>query len=163
MHLYGRLEDVEGSTVYFSDDLPERLAFADQQFDREFRRLFDAYIAAAGIAAPPDDRPPPDDFQPPIITELELDQEGIRSVVWATGYKLDFGWVHLSIFDEWGYPRHERGVTEYPGLYAVGLPWLHSEPSSVFAGVGADAEHVVSHIAQHRAGRGARSARASRD
>jgi putative flavoprotein involved in K+ transport len=54
------------------------------------------------------------------------------------------------VFDEWGYPRHERGVVEHPGLYAVGLRWLHSEPSSVFAGVGADAEHVVNHIVANR-------------
>jgi putative flavoprotein involved in K+ transport len=150
MHLYGRLDDIDGTTIYFTDDLLERLSFADKRFDAEFRALFDGYIAAAGIDAPPDDRPPPDDFQPPIITEIDLDEEGIQSVVWATGYRLDFGWVDLPIFDEWGYPRHERGVTEYPGLYAVGLPWLYSEPSSVFAGVGADAEHVVAHIKRTR-------------
>jgi putative flavoprotein involved in K+ transport len=63
---------------------------------------------------------------------------------------LDFGWVDLPVMDEWGYPRHTRGVTEWPGLYAVGLPWLYSEPSSVFAGVGADAAHVVEHIARQR-------------
>ena len=68
--------------------------------------------------------------------------------MWATGYRLDFSWVELSIFDEWGYPRHQRGVTDHPGLYAVGLRWLHSEPSSVFAGVGADAEHIVEHLAK---------------
>jgi putative flavoprotein involved in K+ transport len=152
MHLYGRVEDVDGATVYFSDDLPDRLAFADKQFDEELRPLFDAYIAGAGIDAPADDRPPPDDYEPPIITEIDLEAEGIRSVVWATGYELDFSWVKLPVFDEWGYPRHERGVTEYPGLYAVGLPWLYSEPSSVFAGVGADAEHVVAHIVQRRMG-----------
>jgi hypothetical protein len=54
--------------------------------------------------------------------------------------------VALPVLDEWGYPRHLRGVTAYPGLYAVGLPWLYSEPSSVFAGVGADAAHVVEHL-----------------
>ena len=68
-------------------------------------------------------------------------------MVWATGYRLDFGWVDLPVLDEWGYPRHTRGVTTHPGLYAVGLPWLHSQPSAVFAGVGADAAHIVEHIA----------------
>jgi len=58
--------------------------------------------------------------------------------------------VDLPVFDQWGYPRQVRGVTEHPGLYAVGLPWLYSEPSSVFAGIGADTAHVVEHIAQHR-------------
>jgi putative flavoprotein involved in K+ transport len=150
VRLHGRLESTSGVCVRFSDDLAERLAAVDKGFDEELRPGFDAFIAAAGIDAPPDDRPPPDDFVPPTSTELDLDAAGIGAVVWATGYQLDFGWVDLPVMDEWGYPRHTRGVTEYPGLYAVGLPWLYSEPSSVFAGVGADAEHVVAHIAQRQ-------------
>lgn len=150
IQLYGKLEAASGTRVKFSADLAERLTFADTMFDQELKPLFDAYIAAAGIVAPKDDRPPPDPFTPQAITDLDLDGAGIRSVLWATGYKLDFSWVELPIFDEWGYPRHVRGVTEHPRLYAVGLPWLYSEPSSVFAGVGADAEHVVQHIVQSR-------------
>lgn len=147
VRLYGRMESAAGACVRFSDDLAERLAAVDKAFEEEFRPAFDAYIAAAGIEAPPDDRPPRDDFVPRTSSELDLDAERIGSVVWATGYELDFGWVDLPIMDEWGYPRHTRGVTVHPGLYAVGLPWLYSEPSSVFAGVGADAKHVVEHIA----------------
>jgi putative flavoprotein involved in K+ transport len=150
VHLYGRLEAIDGTTVRFSDDLAERLRFADTRFDQEFRPLFDAYIGAAGIDAPPDDRSPPDGFVPATSTELDLERAGVRSLVWATGYRLDFGWVQLPVFDEWGYPKHVRGVTTCPGLYAIGLPWLHSEPSSVFAGVGADAAHIVEHLARHR-------------
>jgi putative flavoprotein involved in K+ transport len=150
MHLFGRLESAAGTRLRFSADLAERLTFADTQFDVEFRPLFDAYIAAAGVDAPPDDRGPRDTFVPPTSTELDLDAAGVRTVIWATGYRLDFGWVDLAIFDEWGYPRHQRGVTEQPGLYAVGLPWLYSEPSSVFAGVGADAAHIVNHLVKHR-------------
>jgi putative flavoprotein involved in K+ transport len=150
LRLHGRLESASGTRVTFSDDLAERLAFADAWFDRELKPLFDAFIAATGIDAPPDDRPPPDDFVPPTETALDLDAAGIRAVLWATGYRQDFGWVKLPIFDEHGYPRHTRGVTVQPGLYAVGLPWLHSEPSSVFAGVGADARHVVEHLAGRR-------------
>ncbi|URN10621.1 hypothetical protein LUW74_18120 [Actinomadura madurae] len=147
MRLYGRLESADGAAVRFTGDLAERLAFAETHFDEEFRPLFDAYIAAAGIDAPLDDRPPADTFTPDTATELDLDAAGIRTVVWATGFGLDFSWVDVPVFDEWGYPRHVRGVTEHPGLYAVGLRWLHSEPSSVFAGVGADAAHIVGHIA----------------
>jgi putative flavoprotein involved in K+ transport len=146
IRLYGRLESASRTTVRFSNDLEQRLAFADSGFDKELRPLFDAYIAAAGIDAPPDDRPPYDTYAPETVTELDLDAAGVASVVWATGYRLDFGFVDLPIFDEWGYPRHERGVTEHPGLYAIGLRWLHSEPSSVFAGVGADAAHIVEHM-----------------
>jgi putative flavoprotein involved in K+ transport len=155
MHLYGRLEAVDGVELEFSSDLAERLRFADSKFDEEFRPLFDAYIAAAGVDAPPDDRPTSDDFVPPVVTRLDLDVAGIGSVIWATGYGLDFSWVDLPIFDEWGYPRHVRGVTEQPGLYAVGLPWLYSEPSSVFAGVGDDARYVVEHLVAHSRNRAA--------
>ena len=151
VRLYGRLESASGSRIRFRDDLEEGLAVADHGFDEQFRPLFDAYIAAAGIDAPADDRPPGDDFVPAKRTELDLEAAGISAIVWATGYQMDFGWVDLpDLFDEWGYPRHRRGVTEFPGLYAVGLKWLHSEPSSVLAGVGADAEHVVNHIAAQR-------------
>jgi putative flavoprotein involved in K+ transport len=82
--------------------------------------------------------------------DLDLDAAGVGAVVWATGYQLDFGWVDLPVLDEWGYPRHRRGVTTHPGLYAVGLRWLHSEPSSVLAGVGADAAHIVEHLVERR-------------
>jgi putative flavoprotein involved in K+ transport len=150
IHLYGRLEAASGVRAQFTGDLAERLTFADTMFHQEFAPLFDAYIGAAGIVAPPDNRPPPDEFTPPASTDLDLEGAGIRSVLWATGYRLDFSWVKLPIFDQWGYPRHIRGVTEQPGLYAVGLPWLHSEPSSVFAGIGADAAHVVEQIARSR-------------
>jgi len=118
--------------------------------------MFDAYIAAANIDAPRDDRPPYDDFMPSTATTLDLDAAGIGTVLWATGYELNFGWVELPVFDEWGYPRHVRGVTTVPGLYAIGLRWLYSEPSSVFAGVGLDAAHIVEHISTTRRSAGSR-------
>jgi putative flavoprotein involved in K+ transport len=71
---------------------------------------------------------------------------GVGTIVWATGYQLDISWMDLPLFDQWGYPRHTRGVTTHPGLYAVGLRWLHSGPSSVLAVAGADAAHIVEHI-----------------
>jgi putative flavoprotein involved in K+ transport len=147
IRLYGRLESADGSSVRFSDDLAERLAFGDRTFDERMRPLFDAYNDAAGVGAPPDDRPPPDGFVPPTSTELDLDAAGIATVLWATGYRLDFGWVDIPVLDQWGYPRHERGVTAHPGLYAVGLPWLHTQASAAFPGVAADAAHIVEHIA----------------
>jgi putative flavoprotein involved in K+ transport len=162
VHLYGQLESAAGTIVRFSDDLEKRLAIADSAFDVKFKPMLDAYIASAGIDAPADDRPPYDTLLPPTITELDLDAAGIRSIIWATGYRLDFGWVDLPIFDEWEYPRHVRGVTTHAGLYAVGLPWLHSEPSSLFAGIGADAAHIVEHIVRReQSGHGHRAATSS--
>ncbi|HEX8760727.1 MAG TPA: hypothetical protein VF734_12310, partial [Pseudonocardiaceae bacterium] len=88
-----------GAAVQFSDGLEARLAFADQGFDKEFRPMFDAYIAAAGIDAPSDDRRPYDDFMPTTTTELHLDAAGVGAVVWATGYRLGFGWVDVPVLD----------------------------------------------------------------
>jgi putative flavoprotein involved in K+ transport len=67
-------------------------------------------------------------------------------VLWATGYRPDFGWIDVPLFDEHGWPVQERGVTASRGLYFVGVHWLHKRKSSLFLGVGEDAEHVVSHL-----------------
>ncbi len=85
-----------------------------------------------------------------MILELDLKSVGITIVIWATGYKFDFGIVKLPIFDEDGYPVQKRGVTEYPGLYFVGLPFLHTAKSGLLSGVGDDAAHVASVIATSR-------------
>ena len=76
-----------------------------------------------------------------------LDAEGITSVIWCTGYGLDFGFLDIPVLDQWNYPRHRRGVTEVPGLYAVGLPWLTKHLSATLSVVGDDAEFVAGHIA----------------
>jgi putative flavoprotein involved in K+ transport len=76
-----------------------------------------------------------------------LKSAGIISVIWATGYKFDFSMVKLPVFDEDGYPVQKRGVTEYPGLYFVGLPFLDTGKSGLLFGVGENAAHIVSVIA----------------
>jgi putative flavoprotein involved in K+ transport len=67
------------------------------------------------------------------------------TVIWASGYKFDSSMIHLPVRDADGYPIQTRGITEYPGLYLLGLPWLHSRKSGLLYGGGEDA-HVVSHL-----------------
>ena len=81
------------------------------------------------------------------IRELDLADSGIMSVVWATGFRRDFGWIDAPVFDERAEPIHRRGVTGCAGLYFLGLPWLHKLKSSVLCGVGDDAAHLADHIA----------------
>lgn len=141
--LHGKVLGVDGSTVRFGDDVAEKVAFAEADFDVHLRPMFDAFAEATGLDLPQD---PPVAGRGPVPegeAGLDLEAEGIAAVVWATGYRLDFSWLGLPILDEWGYPRHRRGVTVQPGLYAIGLPWLHTEPSSVIPGVGPDAAHLV--------------------
>ncbi|AXJ10241.1 NAD(P)/FAD-dependent oxidoreductase [Arthrobacter sp. PM3] len=148
VRLHGRFEGTDDGVLTFSDDLPARLALVEAGFGQRMGRLADAYIAAAGIDAPPAEPAPADDWLPAGSgARLDLDAEGVTSVIWCTGYGLDFGFLDLPVLDEWNYPRHTRGVTEVPGLYAVGLPWLTRHASATLSLVGADAEYVAGHIA----------------
>jgi putative flavoprotein involved in K+ transport len=82
---------------------------------------------------------------------LDLNGAGISTVIWATGFQYDFGWVHLPIFAQKGEtapePVHRRGITDIAGDYFLGLQWLSKRKSSLMAGVGEDAEFIARHIA----------------
>ena len=80
-----------------------------------------------------------------------LDQAARTSVVWATGYRMDLGWILDADFDEQGYPVHQAGVSPARGLYFMGLPWLTTRGSGFIPGVGADAEKIAGHIAARAA------------
>jgi putative flavoprotein involved in K+ transport len=71
----------------------------------------------------------------------------VANVVWCTGYRPAFDWIHLDVFDQEGQPVHDRGVTAEPGLYFIGLFFLTSAASSLVGGVGRDAEYIARHIA----------------
>jgi putative flavoprotein involved in K+ transport len=148
VRLHGHFEGPDDDVLTFSDDLPVRLALAESAFGQRMKVILDAYIAATGINTPPAETAPAGDWQPAESgARLDLDAERITSVIWSTGYGLDFGFLDIPVLDQWNYPRHTRGVTEVPGLYTVGLPWLTRHASSTVAGVGADAEYVAGHIA----------------
>jgi putative flavoprotein involved in K+ transport len=147
INLYGRGLDAEGSEIRLATDLAENLEAIDAGCNQLLRRV-DAYIANAGIDAPESDVEPVD-WRPLSEPEtLDLKKAGITSVIFATGYRLDFDWIDLPIFDDDKYPRYERGVTEVPGLYFLGLHWLYTWGSGTFIHVGRDAEYVIDHIAR---------------
>ncbi|MDR6986002.1 putative flavoprotein involved in K+ transport [Paenarthrobacter nitroguajacolicus] len=147
MHLHGHLESIDDGDITFSDDLPERLAAVESAFGQRSRRAIDAYIAAAGIDAPEQAPLEADDWLPNEPAQVNLADANITSVLWASGYKLDFTVVDLPLVDEWGYPKHSRGVTEISGLFVVGLPWLTRHYSSIVGGVGLDSEYVAGRVA----------------
>src|SRR3974390_3269488 len=89
-----------------------------------------------------------DGFAQPILTELDLAAADITNVIWGTGYAFDFSMVKLPVLDGDGFPVQARGVTAYPGLFFVGLPWLHSAKSGLIYGVGEDASFVADRIAE---------------
>jgi putative flavoprotein involved in K+ transport len=145
--LLGHIQSIEEDKIVLVPDLKENLANADK-IETEIVEGIDTYIEKSGQNVPEETLPKlMDGFEVEEHLEVDLKSAGITSVIWATGFKFDFGLVNLPIFDEDGYPIQTRGVTEYPGLYFIGLPFLHTSQSGLIAGVGDDAAHVVSAIA----------------
>jgi putative flavoprotein involved in K+ transport len=145
MSLHGLLVSVDGGVASFADDLKLNLDVADATYNR-INAGIDRWISRHGIDTEqgpsvyePVWQPPPGPPAP-----LDLGAAGITSVVWCTGFRPDWSWVDVPFLDENGYPEHERGVVAAsPGLYVLGLPWLHTWGSGRFAGVARDAEHVA--------------------
>ncbi len=145
MRLYGRLTGISGTRAGFAPDLARNLDSADA-VSEGIKDSIDAFIAGRGIAAPAEARRPPvwqPDREP---GELDLAASGISAVVWATGFRREYSWLELPVFDGRGYPVHTRGVTSCPGLYVLGLPWQYTWGSGRFCGVGRDAAHLAEHI-----------------
>jgi putative flavoprotein involved in K+ transport len=152
--LLGHLRGICGSHIVLAPDLKDNLAAADR-FAAEFTRAVDEYVDRTQLPAPVETLPVlRDGFEQDMVTELDLRATGIRTVIWATSYRFDYTFVRLPILDSDGFPIQKHGVTEYPGLYFVGLPWLHKAKSGLLYGVGEDAAYVAERIALHaRSGR----------
>lgn len=144
MKLYGHLLSGEGSQLSFAEDLIMNLDNADAVATR-INRTIEQYITESGIEAPAD-KTEANTWEPPVLTEIDLAEEGISSIVWATGYGLDFSWVKAPVFDHTGYPIYDRGVTELAGLYFTGLNWLWTWGSGRICSTGDDAKYIVDHI-----------------
>lgn len=150
MVLLGRTESCHDGALQLAADLAENLARGDASYTALLDEA-DAYVARNGLDLPeePEARrvePDPDCVRNP-LRRLDLAQAGITSVIWATGFALDYGWMKVDAFDANGRPRHQRGVSVEPGIYFLGLPWQSRRGSSFIWGVWHDARHVADQIA----------------
>jgi len=157
--LLGRVVAVDGGKARLGDDLRDCIAFADE-WAVKLRKDIDTFIESRDIDAPEAE---PDPGEPPLPDlrgsdgwrSVDLQEAGITSVVWCTGFDADWSWVKIDVFDGRGRPRHLGGVTESPGLYFLGFPWLSKRKSGILYGVGEDAARIVRHIERDGlAGRG---------
>ncbi len=153
MILVGRTESCTDGVVRFAPDLVENLRAGDENHDALLDEA-DAYIARNGLDLPeePDarDRVPDADCIARPILSLDLAQAGIGTIIWATGFVADYGWMQVDAFDESGKPRHQRGVSSEPGIYFLGLPWQSRRGSSFIWGVWHDAKYVADQIVIQR-------------
>lgn len=148
--LVGRAESYANGTMHFASDLAENIAAGDADYLSVLDSA-DAHIEREGLDFPeePEARtigPEPDCVKNPIL-ELDLAKSGITTIIWATGYALDFGWLQFDVMDERGRPAHQRGVSKVPGFYFLGLAWLSRRASPFIWGVWHDAKYIAEHIA----------------
>jgi putative flavoprotein involved in K+ transport len=117
-----------------AQDLKENLAKAEQ-FEADFVRNIDEYIAKSGMDFPEEKLLElRDGYDAEDVRELSLKDANITSVIWATGYGFDFSMVLLPVFDSDGFPVEKRGGTAFAGLFFAGLPWLHNTKSGLLFG-----------------------------
>lgn len=148
VRLTGRLRALSATTAAFADDLADTVGTAQARLDRTLATV-DRYAEASGAALEPPDRPPAVPV-PPTPSTMDLLRTGITGVVWATGYRPRYPWLAVPVLDRGGRIRHHRGVTDVPGLYAIGLRFQHRRNSTFVDGARHDAAYLVEHISADR-------------
>ena len=151
--LLGRLTAVKGTKLALAPDLEENLAKGDEWL-ANFKKLVDDYVAKNKLDFPTDSSPRLEGGASAPILELDLSSAGITSIIWATGFGNDYDWLKLPRLDEHREPVHERGVTQFPGIYFVGLRWLYKQKSGFlsFGGPAEDAAYLAEQIAARHNG-----------
>ena len=142
MQLYGRLLDVAGGTLAVRRRPRARTSTRPTRSPRASRPASTSSSPSAAIDAPPADALSPVWGPPQERRDAGPRAAGIRSIVWCIGFRADYRWIDLPVFDGRGQPAHVRGVTAVPGLYFLGLPWLYTWGSGRFSGVARDAKHI---------------------
>jgi putative flavoprotein involved in K+ transport len=154
MTLLGTTKSFDDGVLTFAADLADNLTKGDEDHLSLLDEA-DAYVRDYGVDLPEEPtaretRSTPACVTDPIL-ELNLADADIQSIVWATGFALDFGWLKTDAVDAKGQPVHHRGVSAEPGIYFVGLPWQTRRGSSFIWGVWYDAKYVADHISKQRA------------
>ncbi|NRP51466.1 putative oxidoreductase CzcO [Aliiroseovarius sp. xm-m-354] len=147
--LTGLTSGYSDGELSFADDLQQNIAAGDANY-LEVLDLADAYVARTGLNLPeePEARqmyPDPQCLTQP-IRSVALQNEGISTIIWATGFRQDFSWLKVDAFDDRGAPLHNRGVSVEPDIYFLGLPWQSRRGSSFIWGVWHDAKHIADQI-----------------
>ena len=143
----GRFEGVDDGVARFGAGVEQTLAAGDEFADGVISRI-DGYIAEHGLDA--GDAEEHERGPTPIADTptLDLRAEEVTTILWASGFRPDYAWIDFDVTDEHGWPVQRQGVSSFPGLYFVGVHWLHKRKSALFCGVGEDAEHVVTTLVE---------------
>jgi len=148
--LVGRLAAIRDGRALFSGGLRNVFSLADLKLNR-LLDTFDEWARAHGRDAEigPSERFGPTQVPPASRLQLDLAGGEIRSVVWATGFRPDYSWLDVPVVDAKGHLKHDGGVVDSPGLYALGLPVLRRRKSTFIYGIEDDAREVTDHLARY--------------
>jgi putative flavoprotein involved in K+ transport len=160
VRIAGRAIGVEGGRMFFDNDLIASVSSADFKLAGLLARI-DQFIVDSGLERETDDTEPfvptwRRFFSSPSPGHCDLRAEGIRTVIWATGFGRRYPWLHLPVLDKAGEILHRRGVTPEPGLYVLGLQFQCRRKSAFIDGVGLDADELAEHLSSREAGPGRR-------
>ena len=147
--MVGRLATIRDGLALFSGGLRNVLALADLKMER----LLDTYDEWARTDGCDTEVEPVERFAATRVPEsprlqLDLRSGEIRTIVWATGFRPNYEWLDVPVVDPKGRLRHDGGVVDSPGLYALGLPVLRRRKSTFIHGIEDDAREVIDHLAQ---------------
>lgn len=149
--LLSHSQGIKDGDLILDDNLEQHLAKGDEAFEN-IKKAVDEYVTKVGLQAPKEQE---SDIRPNIktgisnaVSHLNLKDAGVSSTVWASGFQYDFDWVKLPIFDDGGEPLRRRGVTQFPGIYFLGLRWLYKRKSSFLSrsGPAEDAAYLAKQI-----------------
>jgi putative flavoprotein involved in K+ transport len=148
VRLVGRIGRIADGTAQFAGSLANVCTLADLKMHRLLKTL-DEWASETGadreLEAPHRFEPTCIDGKPTL--ELDLSDSAIRTVIWATGYRPDFSWLDLPVLDRKGWVRHDGGVvTDAPGMYVLGMPFLRRRRSSFIHGADADTHDLAEHL-----------------
>ena len=148
VEIVGRFTTVREGEALFSGGLRNQFALADLKMNRLLGN-FDDWAETAGDV----EAGPPERFEPTHAPErprlkLDLTSGEISTILWATGFRPDYSWLDVPVLDRKGRLRHDGGVVDAPGMYAIGLPVLRRRKSTFIHGAGDDARDIVAHLAR---------------
>ena len=147
VELVGRFVGADAEKFHFADDLAQSIQAGDDLARGMVQNWFVPLSVKRGLPVPWE-VPGPPGFTG--RTELDIAGEGISAVIWTAGFRPDYGWVHLPVFDDMGFPVQQDGRSAVPGLYFMGVHFQRKARSAVLYGVAEDAEIVARHITENR-------------
>jgi putative flavoprotein involved in K+ transport len=149
VEIVGRLSTIRGGRALLSGGLRNMFALADLKMDR-LLDTFDEWASGRDSEFAPHERFEPTRVPERSRLEIDLTKGEIRTIVWATGFRPEYGWLEVPVVDHKGHLRHDGGVVDdAPGLYAIGLPVLRRRKSTFIVGAEDDARDIVAHLTRY--------------